>query len=105
MVNMDSQIGCGQIASVTTAFGQYVMTSQLMCTHLGQQVVLEGLTSSSGENRGSQRDRLRTDPVMVSSIALVQAVARLHSVRNLANNRRTSDPVQVDCRIHGCSGA
>lgn len=63
-----------------------------MCIHLGQQVVLEGLLSSSGENRGSQRDRLRTGLVMVSCIALVQAVAALGAQSGQQPTHQRSGP-------------
>ena len=47
-----------------------------------QQASLEGLLRGS-VGRSSPLDRLRTPPVMVSGIALVQAVLRLRSVRDL----------------------
>lgn len=49
----------------------------------GQQVELEKLLLVADGNRNSQLDRLRTGPVMISGPSLIQALLRLHSVRQL----------------------
>jgi TnpA family transposase len=48
-----------------------------------QQARLESLLVVPLGSRTSQLDRLRTGPVMVSSLSLIQALLRLHSVREL----------------------
>jgi len=48
-----------------------------------QQAQLEGLLSVTAGTRSSLLDRLRTGPVTVSSVSLVQALTRLNSVRDL----------------------
>ncbi|CAE6861780.1 Tn3 family transposase ISXc4 [Paraburkholderia aspalathi] len=48
-----------------------------------QQARLEGLLAIPLGSRSSQLDRLRTGPVTVSGPSLVQALLRLHSVREL----------------------
>lgn len=48
-----------------------------------QQARLENLLAVPPGQRTSQLDRLRTGPVMISSPSLVQALLRLHSVREL----------------------
>ncbi len=48
-----------------------------------QQAQLENLLSVPAGQRNSMLDRLRTGPVMISSISLVQALRRLESVRAL----------------------
>lgn len=48
-----------------------------------QQKRLESLLTVSDGSRTSLLDQLRTGPVMVSSVSLVQALQRLHSVREL----------------------
>mgnify|MGYP003376051373 CR=1 FL=1 len=48
-----------------------------------QQTQLEGLLTVTAGTRSSLLDRLRTGPVMVSSISLVHALERLNSVRDL----------------------
>ena len=48
-----------------------------------QQAQLENLLSVPAGQRNSMLDRLRTGPVMISSLSLVQALRRLESVRAL----------------------
>ena len=55
-----------------------------------QQAQLESLLTTPAGNRNSLLDRLRTGPVMVSSISLVQALVRLTSVRDLGVRLPTS---------------
>jgi TnpA family transposase len=50
---------------------------------LEQQAGLEKLLLIADGNRTSQLDRLRTGPVMISGPSLIQALLRLHSVRQL----------------------
>lgn len=71
------------IAKLRSRVEERVWYSLAKCLDASQAEHLERLLAVPVGNRNSLLDQLRTGPVMVSSVSLVQALLRLRDVRNL----------------------